>query len=80
MLVDSLGEFMKTSIVAMFDFGKGSEKEYPSSYETTKLNDIMEGIIGLKVSDKLKVCDELIQNAKRLVLLDVARREAVIKH
>ncbi|KAL8491051.1 hypothetical protein ACS0TY_022898 [Phlomoides rotata] len=49
MLVDSMGEFMKTSTVAMGDFGKGFEKEYPSSYETTILNDIMKGIIGLKV-------------------------------
>ncbi|KAL8481365.1 hypothetical protein ACS0TY_027758 [Phlomoides rotata] len=68
MLVDSLGEFMKTSTVAMGDYGKGPEKEYPSEYETTRLNDIMKGIIGLKVPDKLKVCDELIQNSKRLVL------------
>ncbi|KAL8484143.1 hypothetical protein ACS0TY_026732 [Phlomoides rotata] len=67
-LVDSLGEFMKTSTVAMGDYGKGVEKEYPSSYETTKLNEIVKGIVGLKVPDKLKVCDELIQNAKRLVL------------
>ncbi|KAL8510214.1 hypothetical protein ACS0TY_017144 [Phlomoides rotata] len=67
-LVDSLGEFMKTSTVAMGDYGKGIEKEYPSSYETTKLNEIMKGIVGLKVLDKLKVCDELIQNVKRLVL------------
>ncbi|KAL8511967.1 hypothetical protein ACS0TY_018432 [Phlomoides rotata] len=68
MLIDSLGKFMKTFTVAICDFGKGSEKEYPSSYETTKLNDIMKGIIGLKVSDKFKVCDELIQSVKRLVL------------
>ncbi|KAL8514347.1 hypothetical protein ACS0TY_013460 [Phlomoides rotata] len=62
------GEFMKSSTVAMGDYGKGIEKEYPSSYETTKLDEIMKGIVGLKVSDKLKVCDELIQNTKRLVL------------
>ncbi|KAL8540173.1 hypothetical protein ACS0TY_001665 [Phlomoides rotata] len=67
-LVDSLGEFMKSSTVAMGDYGKGTEKEYPLSYETMKLNEIMKGIVGLKVSDKLKVCDELIQNTKQLVL------------
>ncbi|KAL8493330.1 hypothetical protein ACS0TY_024519 [Phlomoides rotata] len=68
LLVDSFGEFMKTSTVAMGDYGKGPEKEYPSEYETTRLNDIMKGIIGLKVPDKLKVCDKLIQNSKRLIL------------
>ncbi|KAL8532864.1 hypothetical protein ACS0TY_009171 [Phlomoides rotata] len=65
-LVDSLGEFMKTSTVAMGDYGKGIEKKYPSSYETTKLDEIMKGIVGLKVSNKLKVCDELIQTLSDL--------------
>ncbi|KAL8507055.1 hypothetical protein ACS0TY_017803 [Phlomoides rotata] len=67
-LVDSLGEFMKTSTVVMGNYGKGVEKEYPSTNETTKLTEIIKGIVGLKVPDKLKVCDELIQNTKRLVL------------
>ncbi|KAL8456950.1 hypothetical protein ACS0TY_034975 [Phlomoides rotata] len=33
--------------------------------ENKQLNDIMSRIVGLKVPDKLKVCDELVQNAKR---------------
>ncbi|KAL8478027.1 hypothetical protein ACS0TY_030071 [Phlomoides rotata] len=55
MLVDSLGEFMKFSKVAMTDFSAGNDKGSVSSNENKRLNDIMNGIIGLKLSDKLKV-------------------------
>ncbi|KAL8535549.1 hypothetical protein ACS0TY_011248 [Phlomoides rotata] len=58
MLVDSLGEFMKTSTVAMGDLGKEIEKGNPLSSDTTKLNEIMKGIIGLKVADKLKILED----------------------
>ncbi|KAL8486572.1 hypothetical protein ACS0TY_023306 [Phlomoides rotata] len=34
--------------------------------DNKQLNNIMSRIVGLKVRDKLKVCDELIQNEKRL--------------
>ncbi|KAL8496416.1 hypothetical protein ACS0TY_020215 [Phlomoides rotata] len=66
MLVDSLGEFMKYSKHAMTDLSAGVEKGNMSSNENKQLNDIMKCIIGLKVSDKLKVCDELVQNLQRL--------------
>ncbi|KAL8475510.1 hypothetical protein ACS0TY_028240 [Phlomoides rotata] len=66
MLVESLGEFMKFSNVAMIDFNNGVDKGSGSSSENKQLNEIMKGIVGLKVSDKLKVCDELVQNSKRL--------------
>ncbi|KAL8522743.1 hypothetical protein ACS0TY_012910 [Phlomoides rotata] len=60
MLVDSLGGFMKHSKEAMCD--KGSR----SSNENKQLNDVMKGIISLKVADKIKVCDAMVQNQKRL--------------
>ncbi|KAL8499487.1 hypothetical protein ACS0TY_022440 [Phlomoides rotata] len=66
MLVDSLEEFMKNSKNAMTDLSAGVEKGTVSSNENKQLNDIMKGIIGLKVSDKLKVCNELVQNTERL--------------
>ncbi|KAL8516639.1 hypothetical protein ACS0TY_015051 [Phlomoides rotata] len=66
MLVDSLGEFMKFSKGAMTDLCSGVEKGSTSNNDTTQLNCIMKEIVGLKVSDKLKVCDELVQNSKRL--------------
>ncbi|KAL8499205.1 hypothetical protein ACS0TY_022252 [Phlomoides rotata] len=50
----------------MTDFNNGVDKGSGSSSENKQLNEIMKGIVGLKVSDKLKVCDELVQNSKRL--------------
>ncbi|KAL8518827.1 hypothetical protein ACS0TY_009976 [Phlomoides rotata] len=58
MLVDSLGEFMKHSKEAMYDKGSGLLNE------NKQLNDVMKGIIGLKVADKIKVCDVMVQNQK----------------
>ncbi|KAL8547966.1 hypothetical protein ACS0TY_007310 [Phlomoides rotata] len=66
MLVDSLGEFMKFSKHAMTDVTADISKGSSSGNENTQLNDIMKGIVGLKMSDKLKVCDELVQNVQRL--------------
>ncbi|KAL8557263.1 hypothetical protein ACS0TY_004631 [Phlomoides rotata] len=66
MLVESLGEFMKFSKVTMTDFNNGVDKGSRSSSENKQLNEIMKGIVGLKVSDKLKVCDEFVQNSKCL--------------
>ncbi|KAL8524692.1 hypothetical protein ACS0TY_014335 [Phlomoides rotata] len=65
-LVDSLGDFMKFSKSAMTDLCSGAEKGSTSTNDTKQLNCIMKEIVGLKVSDKLKVCDELVQNSKRL--------------
>ncbi|KAL8517153.1 hypothetical protein ACS0TY_015388 [Phlomoides rotata] len=42
----------------------GSSKE--KTMDNNKLNDIMSRIVGLKIADKLKVCDELVQNTNRL--------------
>ncbi|KAL8471375.1 hypothetical protein ACS0TY_028870 [Phlomoides rotata] len=50
----------------MTDFNNGVDKGSGSSSENKQPNEIMKGIVGLKVSDKLKVCDELVQNSKRL--------------
>ncbi|KAL8515038.1 hypothetical protein ACS0TY_013934 [Phlomoides rotata] len=41
-------------------------KKDGSSIENKQLNDIMKGIVGLKLFDKLKDCDELVQNQKHL--------------
>ncbi|KAL8511442.1 hypothetical protein ACS0TY_018012 [Phlomoides rotata] len=64
MLVDSLEEFMKFSKNTMTDLCIGAEKGSVSSNDNKQLNVIMKGIIGLKVSDKLKICNELVQNFK----------------
>ncbi|KAL8539473.1 hypothetical protein ACS0TY_001186 [Phlomoides rotata] len=37
-----------------------------SKDENKKLNDIMKQIPGLKIGDKLKICDEMVQNEKQL--------------
>ncbi|KAL8519846.1 hypothetical protein ACS0TY_010693 [Phlomoides rotata] len=65
-LVDSLGEFMKHSKDQMGDLSNGSGKGNGPSYESRMLNEIMKGIVGLKMSDKIKVCDELVKNPMRL--------------
>ncbi|KAL8513936.1 hypothetical protein ACS0TY_013163 [Phlomoides rotata] len=57
-------EFNQSKVV-MGDLNKVIEKGSGSSNENKQLNDIMKGIIGLKVFDKLKVCDELVQNPNR---------------
>ncbi|KAL8524500.1 hypothetical protein ACS0TY_014189 [Phlomoides rotata] len=67
-LVDSLGDFMKFSKNAMTDLCKGTEPGVGSSNDTKQLHVIMKGIIGLKLPNKLKVCDELMQNPKCLEL------------
>ncbi|KAL8542784.1 hypothetical protein ACS0TY_003608 [Phlomoides rotata] len=69
MLVDSLGEFMKYLKVAMTDLSAGVEKGSVSSNENKRLNDIMKGIVGLKLSHKLKICHELVQNSNCLDFL-----------
>ncbi|KAL8525508.1 hypothetical protein ACS0TY_014938 [Phlomoides rotata] len=66
MLVDLLGEFMKFSKSAMTDLCSGAEKGSTSTNDTKQLNCIMKEIVGLKVFDKMKVCDELVQNSKCL--------------
>ncbi|KAL8514074.1 hypothetical protein ACS0TY_013258 [Phlomoides rotata] len=66
MLVESLGEFMKYSKVAMGDLKEGIDHGSSSSTVSKQLNGIMKGIVGLKLSDKLKVCDELVHDQPRL--------------
>ncbi|KAL8480012.1 hypothetical protein ACS0TY_026809 [Phlomoides rotata] len=66
MLVDSLGDFMRFSKSAMTNLCNGTEKGSMSFNDSKQLNVIMKGIVGLKLSDKLKVCDELVQNSKHL--------------
>ncbi|KAL8545178.1 hypothetical protein ACS0TY_005392 [Phlomoides rotata] len=51
---------------AMTDLCTGADTGVGSSNDNKQLNVIMKGIVGLKVSDKLKVCDELVQNLKCL--------------
>ncbi|KAL8533497.1 hypothetical protein ACS0TY_009775 [Phlomoides rotata] len=72
-LVDSLGEFMKFSKEAMaresvntsyFDIKKDSG----SKNDQFQLIESLKGINGLKVTDKLKVCDEMVQNPSCLEL------------
>ncbi|KAL8518371.1 hypothetical protein ACS0TY_009668 [Phlomoides rotata] len=73
-LVDSLGEFMKFSKEAMarvsvntsyFDTKKDSGSKNIDQFQ---LIESLKGINGLKVTDKLKVCDEMVQNPSRVEL------------
>ncbi|KAL8542716.1 hypothetical protein ACS0TY_003553 [Phlomoides rotata] len=73
MLVDLLGEFMKFSKEAMIKESLSNSKtddqfESGSKHEQSKLIDSLKGIIGFKIPDKLKVCDELVQSPLRLEL------------
>ncbi|KAL8462785.1 hypothetical protein ACS0TY_033704 [Phlomoides rotata] len=65
-LVESLGMFMTQSDAKIGDIAReiGSGKEKP--IDNNRLNEIMGRIVGLKMADKLKVCDELVQNTNRL--------------
>ncbi|KAL8459976.1 hypothetical protein ACS0TY_031763 [Phlomoides rotata] len=65
-LVESLGMFMTQSDEKIGDIAReiGSGKEKP--IDNNRLNEIMGRIVGLKMADKLKVCDELVQNTNRL--------------
>ncbi|KAL8462155.1 hypothetical protein ACS0TY_033288 [Phlomoides rotata] len=65
-LVDSLGEFMKHSKEVMFDNKDVKEVGLHKTNKNKQLNEIMKRITGLKISDKLKVCDELVQNKSHL--------------
>ncbi|KAL8510015.1 hypothetical protein ACS0TY_017010 [Phlomoides rotata] len=49
MLVESLGDFMRFSKTALTDFTGGGDKGSGSSNENRQLNEIMKGIVGLKV-------------------------------
>ncbi|KAL8485348.1 hypothetical protein ACS0TY_027592 [Phlomoides rotata] len=60
------GMFMTQSDSKIGDIAReiGSGKEKP--IDNKRLNEIMGRIVGLKMADKLKVCDELVQNTNRL--------------
>ncbi|KAL8534391.1 hypothetical protein ACS0TY_010419 [Phlomoides rotata] len=65
-LVETLGEFMKQSNSTFGDIAKGIGPSTKLQIDNNKLNEIMNHIVGLKRADKLKVCDELVQNKSRL--------------
>ncbi|KAL8476288.1 hypothetical protein ACS0TY_028818 [Phlomoides rotata] len=72
-LLDTLGEFMKFSKEAMMRDAMNTTKPEAqhgdgSNNVQFKLIESLKGINGLKVTDKLKVCDEMVQNPLRLDL------------
>ncbi|KAL8505907.1 hypothetical protein ACS0TY_016944 [Phlomoides rotata] len=72
-LVDSLGEFMKFTKEAMMRQEVNTTKHEAQKDSGSKnvqfmLIESLKGINGLKVKDKLKVCDEMVQNPLRLDL------------
>ncbi|KAL8532105.1 hypothetical protein ACS0TY_008644 [Phlomoides rotata] len=72
-LVDSLGEFMKFSKEAMIREAVNitkpeAQQDSGSNNVQLKLIESLKGLNGLKVSDKLKVCEEMVQNPLRLDL------------
>ncbi|KAL8492807.1 hypothetical protein ACS0TY_024123 [Phlomoides rotata] len=66
MLVESLCMFIKQSDATFVDIAKDMGNSKDKVLDNKKLNKIMNRIIGLKVTNKLKVCDELVQNTNRL--------------
>ncbi|KAL8481246.1 hypothetical protein ACS0TY_027681 [Phlomoides rotata] len=66
MLVESLGMFMKNSDTTFGDIAKKIGTSKGKVIDNNKLNEIMGRIVDLKVADKLKVCDELVQNTNLL--------------
>ncbi|KAL8496199.1 hypothetical protein ACS0TY_020057 [Phlomoides rotata] len=67
-LVDTLGDFMKYSKDSVGDLSKDIGKGSGHSNVSKQIMEIMKGVVGLKITDKLKVCDELVQNPNRLDL------------
>ncbi|KAL8483563.1 hypothetical protein ACS0TY_026301 [Phlomoides rotata] len=67
-LVDTLGDFKKYSKDSVGDLSKDIGKGSGHSNVSKQIMEIMKGVVGLKISDKLKVCDELVQNPNRLDL------------
>ncbi|KAL8484622.1 hypothetical protein ACS0TY_027064 [Phlomoides rotata] len=63
---NSMCMFMKQSDTTFNDIAKGIGSSKEKTMDNNKLNDIMSRIVGLKITDKLKVCDELVQNTNRL--------------
>ncbi|KAL8528652.1 hypothetical protein ACS0TY_006193 [Phlomoides rotata] len=61
-LVDTLGDFMKYSKDSVGDLSKDIGKGSGHSNVSKQIMEIMKDVVGLKISDKLKVCDELVQN------------------
>ncbi|KAL8493232.1 hypothetical protein ACS0TY_024452 [Phlomoides rotata] len=59
-LVESLGEFMKQSHDTFGDIAKGIGANGEKKIDINHLLEIMNRIVGLKVADKIKVCDELV--------------------
>ncbi|KAL8477945.1 hypothetical protein ACS0TY_030012 [Phlomoides rotata] len=57
---------MKQSDTTFNDIAKGIGSSKEKTVDNNKLNDIMSRIVGLKIVDKLQVCDELVQNTNRL--------------
>ncbi|KAL8534767.1 hypothetical protein ACS0TY_010700 [Phlomoides rotata] len=65
-LVDTLGNFMKSTDESINNLAKRIAPEPDVKHARTNLNDIMKQIPGLSVQDKLKVSDELVQNTARM--------------
>ncbi|KAL8498150.1 hypothetical protein ACS0TY_021472 [Phlomoides rotata] len=67
-LVETLGEFMKHYQETFGDIAKGLGTSNEKRIDPKHLTEIMNRIVGLKIADKLKVCDELVQNPNQLEL------------
>ncbi|KAL8463379.1 hypothetical protein ACS0TY_034153 [Phlomoides rotata] len=67
-LIESLGAFMKQSHETFGDIAKGLGSCDEKKNDNSRLIGIINRIVGLKVADRLKVCDELVQNTNRLDL------------
>ncbi|KAL8487191.1 hypothetical protein ACS0TY_023745 [Phlomoides rotata] len=66
MLADRLGEFIQSSDTTFNNLANRFGNEHEAKAARTSLNDIMNKVPGLKLHDKLKAADELVQNTARL--------------
>ncbi|KAL8532950.1 hypothetical protein ACS0TY_009274 [Phlomoides rotata] len=68
MLADKLGDFIQSSDSTFNNLAQRFGNEHEAKASRTSLIEIMNKVPGLKLHDKLKAADELVQNTNRLEL------------
>ncbi|KAL8461474.1 hypothetical protein ACS0TY_032809 [Phlomoides rotata] len=67
-LADRLGDFIQSSDSTFNNLAQRFDNEHEAKASQTSLYEIMNKVPGLKLHDKLKAADELVQNTNRLEL------------
>ncbi|KAL8507527.1 hypothetical protein ACS0TY_018176 [Phlomoides rotata] len=68
LIMDQLGEFLQSTELTLGGLAQRIGYEQDAKLSRTELFQIMNGIEGLTLKDKLKVFDELVRNTERLEL------------